>query len=398
MLATDSGGSAGATDPAEHRHRAAPATRGGTGRSTVHAVPADLEITRPPCERWDATAAAYNDQTVPAPSRARPSTAPTPSAARAARPGPPSRSPAWRSPGSSPSTSRRPRRCRRGRRRGAGVRGASPSSTRRSARSSPTAGTGPLDGRPRRRAWCGRPTSRGEPGGRRRGSSSASCGCSRRRSRGRCPPTAPAAPGPRRTACCPRWRHPATVVSTGTGCSPTSLAAVELGLRRTSRAVPTDAAGQQPGQPGDARGRRRRPCSTAVRTDAPLPAADQAADQATPSDVGPADSRSTPPAATGSPPRWRAPWAIWDSASAEVKNAGQPALDTVVRFSPDRAEQAASCSPARCPRPTPVPDPGSTGVLQLVLGRSFDGIVRAADRSTGAGRRAPSTAPAATCR
>jgi hypothetical protein len=59
-----------------------------------------------------------------------------------------------------------------------------------------------------------------------------------------------------------------------------------------------------------------------------------------------------------------------------VRNAGQPALDTVVRFSPDRAEQAQLLA-AAVPSASAVPDPGSTGVLQLVLGRSFDGTVRA---------------------
>ena len=49
--------------------------------------------------------------------------------------------------------------------------------------------------------------------------------------------------------------------------------------------------------------------------------------------------------------------------TAEVKNAGQPALDTVVRFSPDRAEQARLLAGA-VPSANPVPDPGSTGVLR----------------------------------
>ena len=80
--------------------------------------------------------------------------------------------------------------------------------------------------------------------------------------------------------------------------------------------------------------------------------------------------------------------------TAEVKNAGQPALDTVVRFSPDRAEQARLLAGA-VPSANPVPDPGSTGVLQLVLGRSFDGTVRAATAPEPVADTA--TAPAATC-
>jgi len=47
------------------------------------------------------------------------------------------------------------------------------------------------------------------------------------------------------------------------------------------------------------------------------------------------------------------------------------------------------------PSANPVPDPGSTGVLQLVLGRSFDGTVRAATAPEPVADTA--TAPAATC-
>ena len=64
VLAIDSGGSAGATTRANTvtvLHRDA---RG--DRTVAVTLPPDLEITRPPCERWDAAAAAYNDQTVPA--------------------------------------------------------------------------------------------------------------------------------------------------------------------------------------------------------------------------------------------------------------------------------------------------------------------------------------------
>ena len=80
--------------------------------------------------------------------------------------------------------------------------------------------------------------------------------------------------------------------------------------------------------------------------------------------------------------------------TAEVKNAGQPALDTVVRFSPDRAEQARLLAGA-VPSANPVPNPGSTGVLQLVLGRSFDGTVRASTAPEAPD--AVPAAPAATC-
>ena len=64
LLATDSGGSAGATTRANTVtvvHRDAR-----SDHSVAVTLPPDLEITRPPCERWDATAATYLDQTVPA--------------------------------------------------------------------------------------------------------------------------------------------------------------------------------------------------------------------------------------------------------------------------------------------------------------------------------------------
>ena len=63
-VATDSGGSAGATTRANTVtvvHRDA---RG--DRTVAVTLPPRLEITRPPCERWDPAAAAYLGQTVPA--------------------------------------------------------------------------------------------------------------------------------------------------------------------------------------------------------------------------------------------------------------------------------------------------------------------------------------------
>ncbi|MGH3587376.1 MAG: LCP family protein, partial [Pseudonocardia sp.] len=60
----------------------------------------------------------------------------------------------------------------------------------------------------------------------------------------------------------------------------------------------------------------------------------------------------------------------------DVANAEQPTPETVIRFSPDQAA-AAELLAATVPSATPVPDPGSTGVLDLVLGRSFDDVVRA---------------------
>jgi hypothetical protein len=60
----------------------------------------------------------------------------------------------------------------------------------------------------------------------------------------------------------------------------------------------------------------------------------------------------------------------------EVGNAERPTSQTVIRFSPDQATAAVLLA-ATVPAATSVPDPGATGVLQLVLGRSFDDVVRA---------------------
>jgi hypothetical protein len=60
----------------------------------------------------------------------------------------------------------------------------------------------------------------------------------------------------------------------------------------------------------------------------------------------------------------------------EPVSADQPTSETVIRFSPDQAA-AAELLRSTVPSATQVPDPGSTGVLQLVLGRSFDDVVRA---------------------
>jgi hypothetical protein len=61
---------------------------------------------------------------------------------------------------------------------------------------------------------------------------------------------------------------------------------------------------------------------------------------------------------------------------SEVANAKQPTPKTLIRFSPDQAA-AAGLLASTVPAAEQVPNPGSTGVLQLVLGRSFDDVVRA---------------------
>ncbi|SHK41711.1 transcriptional attenuator, LytR family [Pseudonocardia thermophila] len=62
-------------------------------------------------------------------------------------------------------------------------------------------------------------------------------------------------------------------------------------------------------------------------------------------------------------------------AVGETGNAAQRTTQTIVRYSPDR-EAAARLVATSVPSANLVPDPGSHGVLQLVLGRSFDDVVR----------------------
>jgi LCP family protein required for cell wall assembly len=83
---------------------------------------------------------------------------------------------------------------------------------------------------------------------------------------------------------------------------------------------------------------------------------------------------------------------------SEPSSADQPTTQTVIRFSPDQAA-AAEVLKATVPSATEVPDPGSTGVLQLVLGRSFDEVVRAPSEpiALSAPTTEPSAEPVATC-
>ncbi len=82
----------------------------------------------------------------------------------------------------------------------------------------------------------------------------------------------------------------------------------------------------------------------------------------------------------------------------DVTNAAQPTPQTLIRYSPDQSA-AAQLLAATVPAATTVPDPGATGVLQLVLGRSFDGVVRAPTTApTGSSEPPPGPAPTAvTC-
>jgi LCP family protein required for cell wall assembly len=167
------------------------------------------------------------------------------------------------------------------------------------------------------------------------------------------------------------------VVSTGTGVD--DLLAVARTLARTDgvvfEAAPT-------GPTANSRGNRElRPDAAAlfaaVRTDGPLPPPDPAPAraQATPADVT-ADVLNAS-GRDGLAAQVAGTLGDLGFHTRQVTNATQPALDTVVRFSPDRVDQARLLA-AAVPTASTVPDPGTSGVLQLVLGRSFDGTVRAA--------------------
>ena len=188
-----------------------------------------------------------------------------------------------------------------------------------------------------------------------------------------------------------------TVVSTGTGVD--DLLALSRTLARTDGTTLLPA----PIDPvANSRGNRvlrdadAAALFAAVRTEGPLPALDPGAGRtaAAPGDVtadvlnaSGRDGLATEVAGTLGELGFR---------TAEVRNAAQPALDTVVRFSPDRAEQAQLLA-AAVPSASAVPDPGTSGVLELVLGRSFDGTVRAAAAPED-GPGGPATgAPAASC-
>lgn len=68
----------------------------------------------------------------------------------------------------------------------------------------------------------------------------------------------------------------------------------------------------------------------------------------------------------------------------EVANAPGPAVETTIRFSPDRATAAELLS-EMVPSARTVSETGASGLLQLVLGRSFDGVVQPAVAGGGAG-------------
>jgi LCP family protein required for cell wall assembly len=79
-----------------------------------------------------------------------------------------------------------------------------------------------------------------------------------------------------------------------------------------------------------------------------------------------------------------------------VSNAPEPSADTLVKFSPDRSAQAQAIA-GLVPTARLVPDTGTSGSLQLVLGTSFDGAVRTPALGAVAPAAQPATAPPATC-
>ncbi|MFC4948518.1 LCP family protein [Pseudonocardia sp. GCM10023141] len=77
----------------------------------------------------------------------------------------------------------------------------------------------------------------------------------------------------------------------------------------------------------------------------------------------------------------------------DVSNAPQPTTQTVIKFSPDQAA-AAGLLASSVPAATSIPDPGANGVLQLILGRSFDDVVKPPVQAQPAGGAATAPPPA----
>jgi LCP family protein required for cell wall assembly len=166
----------------------------------------------------------------------------------------------------------------------------------------------------------------------------------------------------------------ATVVSTGTGVDDLLALSHTLGGAALHPA-PTD---PTPNSRGNRvlRDADAAALFAAVRTEGPLPPVDPAAGAVA---AGPGDAPVDVVNASGRDGLAGQVATTLDELgfrTAAVTDADRPALGTVVRFSPDRTEQARLLA-AAVPSASAVPDPGTSGVLQLVLGRSFDDTVRA---------------------
>lgn len=135
----------------------------------------------------------------------------------------------------------------------------------------------------------------------------------------------------------------------------------------------------------------------AVRADAPLPAR---APGSAPAETGPEPADLTVAVVNASDRRGLAAqvgetlrslgFGLGEIGSAE------PAPQTIIRFSPDQAAAAALLG-ASVPSATPLPDPGATGVLQLVLGQSFDDVLRAPAEPVETRAREPGSSAAIAC-
>jgi LCP family protein required for cell wall assembly len=389
LLATDPGGSDGATTRA---NTAVVVHRDVQGDRTVAVtLPPDLEITRPPCERWDAAAATYLGQTVPAEPRTTFDTAYAVGGPRCATRA------AQQVTGLTIT-------------RFAAVDLAATSAMVEAVGGVevcverpvldavlgpvvPAAGPGPLNG-----ARAGDLVRAADV----RDDPAPATGLVQRQQR--------VLAGALAQALSPeRLLHPGrvgrlmpalstAVVSTGTGVADLLALARRLaGADVTLVGAPTEPAANSRGnrvlRESDAAA-----LFAAVRSDGPLPALDPAVGDTA---VAPADVTADVLNASGRDglaAEVAGTLGELGFRTAEVTNAEQPALDTVVRFSPDRAEQAQLLA-ATVPSASVVPDPGTSGVLQLVLGRSFDGTVRAAATPSDddAAASAAAAAPAATC-
>jgi hypothetical protein len=114
----------------------------------------------------------------------------------------------------------------------------------------------------------------------------------------------------------------------------------------------------------------------ALRTDRPLP--DQADDPSA-ATAGPAPAQLRVQVLNASEKPGRAEQVSGTLGTlgfgvGDVGNAEIATNDTIIKFSPDQAAGAAVLATS-VPSATSVPDPGTTGVLQLVLGRSFDDVL-----------------------
>jgi LCP family protein required for cell wall assembly len=185
----------------------------------------------------------------------------------------------------------------------------------------------------------------------------------------------------------------AALTSDGAGLN--EILALSLALRRmndvTFTSVPTTSG---PRDTAVLRAADAAALFSALRKDAPLPAA---ATDTSATDTGPAPGDLTVQLLNASGQTGLAA-GVGDTLKqlgfgvGTVSNADQPTPQTVIRYSPDQAA-AADLLAGTVPSATTVPDPGATGVLQLVLGRSFDKVVRAPTQAVAPAAASTTAAP-----